>query len=461
MPVRLVRRLARLDPPQVLALAFAGAIGAGTLLLSFPWATADGRGADWSTALFTAASAVCVTGLVVVDTGTYWSPAGQAVILALMQAGGLGLMTFAVAFWSLLGVRVGLRQRLLLREQFQELTVAGMVRLSRAVLVMALTIQGLGAALLAVRFVPELGPGRGLWFAVFHAVSGFNNAGFDLIGGFRSLVPYALDPLVSGTVAGLVVLGGLGFHVLQELADRIGRRRRGGAGGRVLRPRLSLHSRVVLVVTAVLLVVGTAGLAVLEWSNSRTLERVEPPARLWLAAVQSVMPRTAGFSVLPVAEWRPATRWGVIGLMLIGASPGSTGSGIKTTTFAVLLALALAALRGGQRPILMERAVPLGVALKAVTVAVATGAAWAGLVLFLLAGQRLPAFDLAFEAASALANVGLSTGVTPELTPAGRLAVVVAMYAGRVGPLTLAYAVGRTRGPRPGVGLPEEGIMVG
>lgn len=439
--------LARLElnPAQTIVAGFAGIILVGALLLSLPVATAAGTAPPPLTALFTATSAVCVTGLVVVDTATTWSLFGQLVILGLIQIGGLGYMAVATLLAMLLGRRIGLRERLALQESHNLYTLGGIVRFTRTMLRLTLAIEGAGTLLLAVRWIPQFGPGRGLYYAVFHSVSAFNNAGFDLMGNFRSLTAFAGDPAVNLIVAALVILGGLGFTVLVDL----GKPR-----------RFTLHARVVLATTGVLIGLATLLVFTLEAGNPATLGALGLPQKLLAAFFQSVTPRTAGFNTVNIAGMYEPTLMLLIVLMFIGASPGGTGGGIKTTTFVVPLTVIKAMLRGRQDAEVFHRRLDPVVVYKAVTIALVGVAFVITMSALLSVTERVPFIQAAFETTSAFGTVGLSTGITPSLGPWGRIIVMCTIFTGRVGLLTMAFALTRRQQPA-NYRYPEDRILVG
>ncbi len=434
-----------LNPAQTIVAGFAGIILVGALLLSLPAATETGTPVPFLTALFTSTSAVCVTGLVVVDTADTWSTFGEVVILVLIQIGGLGYMAVATLLALLLGRRIGLRERLALQESHNLYTLGGIVRFTRAILGLTLAIEATGALLLAFRWVPEYGPGRGVYYAVFHAVSAFNNAGFDLFGGFRSFTPFVRDPAVSLITAGLFILGGLGFIVLMDLGTP---------------RRLSLHARAVLAATAALIGTATVLILAVEASNPATLGPLGWPYKVLAAFFQGVTPRTAGFNTVDIGRLREPTLMLLIVLMFIGASPGGTGGGIKTTTFIVPLTVIRAMLRGRQDAELFHRRLDPVVVYKAVTIALLGVAFVVSVAILLSLTERVPFIKAAFEAASAFGTVGLSTGITPELTAAGRVIIIATIFAGRVGLLTMAFALTR-RQTRAYYRYPEDRILVG
>jgi trk system potassium uptake protein TrkH len=435
-----------LNPAQTIVVGFAAIILAGALLLTLPVASAAGLATPFLTALFTATSAVCVTGLVVVDTGTYYSLFGQLVILVLIQLGGLGYMTVATLMALIVGRRVGLRERLVLQEAHNLYTLGGVVRFTRNVALITAGIEALGAILLSLRFVPQMGLGRGIYVAIFHSISAFNNAGFDLMGGFHSLTAYALDLPVNLIVASLIIVGGLGFIVLSDLATHP--------------RRLSLHSRIVLTASGTLIALGVALIVLLEYSNPGTLEPMAPLQRGLAAFFQSVTPRTAGFNTIDIGRLREPTLMLLIALMFIGASPGGTGGGIKTTTFVAPMAVIISMLRGRPDPELFQRRLPPVVIYKAVTIALVAVAFVVAMGTALSFIDRIDFVPALFEVTSAFGTVGLSTGVTPDLTTAGRVLIMLTIFTGRVGLLTIAFALTR-RQQAMNYRYPEERILVG
>ncbi|WP_424766363.1 TrkH family potassium uptake protein [Paenibacillus sp. sgz302251] len=418
------------SPPRVLVTGFALIILLGAFLLSMPFASATGDRLPFIDALFTATSATCVTGLVVVDTGTYFSVPGQIILMVLFQLGGLGFMTMATLFALVLRKKISLRERLILQEAMNQASMEGIVRLIRRVIIYSLTIELIGATFFAFRFAADMPLGKAIYFGIFHSISAFNNAGFDIFGDFRSLTMYVTDPVVNITAMLLVVFGGLGFVVLSDLSEL--RKNR----------RLSLHSKVVLTMTGSLIAFGTVVIFIFEFSNHLTLGPLDWGGKLFSSFFQSVMPRTAGYNSLDLSVLRQATQFFIIILMFIGASPGSTGGGIKTTTFAVLIGAVLAMIRGREDIVLFRYRLGKDRIFKALTITMLS----LGLVVFvtmLLSMIEDHKFlDLLFEATSAFATVGLSLGLTPELSEISKIIIAITMFAGRLGPLTLAYALG-------------------
>lgn len=445
---RLSRSSSATSPGRLLVVGYLSLAGLGTALLSLPFAVRRPPALSFTEALFTATSAVCVTGLTVVDTGSRLSLFGQLVVLALVQVGGLGVMTVSTLFSVLAGRRISLRGRLLVQEELHQDYLAGLVRLVRMIAAVTFTLEGLGAVLLFMAWRSDLDPGRTAYFAIFHAVSAFNNAGFDLWG--TSLVGFVDRPLVVLTVAGLFVVGGIGFSVLADLsswrADH----------------RLSLHSKVALWTAGLLVAAGFTVVLAAEWNNPATLGPLTWPQKMWAGFFTAVTPRTAGFNVVPTGMLRPVTLFFTLFLMFIGVSPGSTGGGIKTTTAAVVGAGVRAALAGRDELVLFDRRLPRGAFHRAVSLTV-MAALWIATVTgLLLVFERFDLLKILFEVVSAFGTVGLSTGITAELSVPSRLLLVATMLVGKVGPVTFAIALARRMAAGgAAVRYPEERISLG
>ena len=441
----------RVSPARVIIVGFLLLILLGTALLMLPFSTRQWGGASFFDALFTATSATCVTGLVVRDTASCWSGFGQLVILLLIQVGGMGVVTMAVAIFIFSGKRIGLKQRWVMQESISAPQVGGIVRMTGFILKTAFAMEGIGAAILALRFCPRFGLWRGLWYSVFHSVSAFCNAGFDLMGEeapFSSLTGYTGDPVVNLTVVLLVVVGGLGFMTWQDIAAH-----------RLCFQAYRLQSKLILVTTAGLLTFGFLFFLLYEfrlpqWDGLSLGEKV-------LAALfQSVTPRTAGFNTVELGQLSETGRLLTILLMLTGGSPGSTAGGFKTTTLAVLI-LSAAAVFQRQRS---ARCFGRRVQEPALQSACAIFLLY--ISLFLTGGMliccmdHVPLMDSLFEAASAIGTVGLSLGGTARFSLASRMILVFLMYFGRVGGLTMIYAF--TAGNGTSVSqFPQEPVTVG
>lgn len=413
---------------SLIALGFALIILLVTLLLMLPASSRSYTWTDPLTALFTATSAVCVTGLIVVDTATHWSLFGRCVIITGIQIGGLGVMTVLSLVPLLLGKRIGLRQRTWLHESVSSLHIGGVVRLVRRAFIGTALIEGLGALLLAVRFVPMLGPVRGLGYSVFHSISAFCNAGFDLMGTvtgpYTSLESFSADPIINLTVVTLILVGGLGFSVWDDLI-----------ACRFRFKKLQLHSRVVLMITPFLLVVPTALFILFE--SQATMVGMGWSERILSGLFSSVTPRTAGFDTIPTAELTPASSLLTILLMLIGGNPGSTAGGAKTTTMLLLILMAASVLRRGEDVHVLGRRMESAVLRRACSIVVIYMTLCMTATLIICGAQpELSLRDVLLEVFSAINTVGMSTGITRALTPLSRIVLILLMYSGRLGSLT-------------------------
>ncbi|MDN5747564.1 MAG: TrkH family potassium uptake protein [Pseudonocardia sp.] len=423
----------------------------GTALLMLPAATEGGTGTALVAALFTAVSAVCVTGLIVVDTPTYWSAFGELVILALVQVGGVGIMTLATLLGLLIARRVGLRLQLTAQVETKSLRFGEVRQVVGGVLAVSLAIELIVAVPLTLRFALAYGepPGRAVYLGVFHAVCAFSNAGFALF--TTSIIPFATDPFICVPIVIAVVLGGIGFPVLFE----VGRRVRTRAGR-----RWTLHTRVTLVTYGVLAVVGIGAFLLAEWSNPATIGRFDVGGKLVVGLFHGIMPRSAGFNTIEVGEMYPATLLVTDMLMFIGGGSAGTAGGIKVTTFALLAFVIWAEVRGEPTVHVGNRRLAAAVQRQALTIALlGVGLVAVGTVTLLsITPFRLD--DVLFEVVSAFGTVGLSTGITADLPPSGLLVLTALMFLGRLGPITLACARARRhRGRR--YELPEERTIVG
>ncbi len=425
-----------ITPVRVLPLGYLAVILLGTALLMLPAAS---RGAPLSflDALFTATSASCVTGLVVVDTGRFFTPYGQGVILGLIQVGGLGFMAVTTMVFLALRAKISLRGRVLLAEGTGTGRVQGVVRLCKQMVVLTLSCEAVGALLLAFRFIPLYGWGQGIWFAIFHSVSAFCNAGFDLIGGYRSLTPFVSDPLVNFTIMGLIILGGLGFGLLLELFHRLKARR-----------RISVHGRVVLWCTAILILGGAALFWLFERNNPATLGSLPVQEQGLAALFQSVTCRTAGFNTVEQTGLTEGGKLLSCLLMFIGGAPGGTAGGVKVTTVALLFFAVRSLMRGRQEAEAFGRRFSQNALLRALCIfLLALLVLLAAAMAVSLAEQGTDCGDMAFidkmyELISALGTVGLTIGVTAQAGVISRLVLCLLMYLGRAGILTIALAFG-------------------
>ena len=445
------RKMDRITPAQIIILGFLFLIAIGTALLMLPVSTSGPGGASFLDALFTATSATCVTGLVVQDTALYWSPFGQAIILVLIQIGGMGVVTMAVAIFIFTGRHISLKQRWVMQESISAPQVGGIVRQTRFILKTALAMEAAGAALLALRFCPQMGV-KGIWYAVFHSISAFCNAGFDLMGVCSgpgsSLTSYTADSLVNIAIILLIVLGGIGFMTWQDFREHKWHLR-----------AMRLQTKVVLSTTAILLAVGFLYFFLYEFRQPQW-QSLGAGERFWAALFQTVTPRTAGFNTVDLSQMTPPSQLITILLMLVGGSPGSTAGGFKTTTLAVLLLTTAAVFRRrdtahcfGRR--LQDEAVHSAMALFVIYLLLAVAG---GILICCIDG--IPLMGALFESSSAVATVGLSLGYTAGLSAASRLILIFLMYFGRVGGLTVIYAV-TVKGTGKVSQFPQERLTVG
>lgn len=424
-----IRGKMRLSPTQIIALTFALLILLGSILLSLPAAARSGQSVGYLPALFTATSATCVTGLIPGDTYTLWSGFGQIVILCMIEIGGLGFMSAAALVVFLLRRKVGLRQRMVMAQALSAGEMDGVVRLQKWVLTGSLLVQGAGAAVLFLRFLPEYGWLTAAKWGVFHAISAFCNAGFDIFGAIapgQSLAMFQHDPVVLITLMFLVVIGGLGFFVWEEVVT-LHRFK-----------RFSVYTKLVLLTTGGLILAGALGTALLEWNNPDTLGNMPLGSKILNAFFQSVTLRTAGFASFDQACLTDAGKGMSILFMLVGGSSGSTAGGLKTVTVLVLVLFVIARARGRSRVSVFKRNIPAEKVMDAMTiVSIVTGLCMVGAIVICLTSP-INFIDALFEAASALATVGITAGATPSLSVVGQILIIVFMYFGRVGVLTIS-----------------------
>ena len=432
---------------QILVLGFAGLILSGVALLMTPYASKSGDSLRFVDALFTATSAVCVTGLVVVDTGTYFSVFGQSVILLLIQIGGLGVMTVATLVAVLSGKKINLKERLLIQEATNQLDLAGVVRLTLYIIRATLLVELVGGTILALRWFQDFGL-QGIYFGYWHAVSAFCNAGFDLFGEYRSITGYVGDLTVNGVIASLIVVGGIGFPVVADLWNCRQSR------------RFSLHTKVVLTTTVLLIVLGAGFIFIAEHGNSKTLGDLPSADKVMASLFQSVTARTAGYNTVDIGLLREGTLLAIIFLMFVGASPSSMGGGVKTSTAAILFISLVGSVTGKRDPLAFGRQIPQQTVYKAFTIVTISVMLISLVTLTLSFTEAAPIFSLLFEVTSAFGTVGLSTGITPKLSDAGKVLITLTMFAGRVGTLTLLMALAlRPRKER--LKYPEGKIVIG
>lgn len=435
-----------LKPSGVLVTGFLLLIAIGTFLLKLPIAVTEGTHLSLIDALFTATSALCVTGLTVVDTGTTFSLFGQVVIMTLVFVGGIGFMTVATLIYMVLGKRISFRERLILQEAMNASSMEGIVRIIRRIIIFVVVIQFTAGLLFSFHWMRDLPVDDAFFYGFFHAISLFNNAGFDLFGtSFQAFVDDGFFNLISYF---LVISGGLGFIVLAELYDYPRHR------------KLSLHSKVVLTMSGALILIGAVIIFLFEFTNPNTLQSMSLEGKIYASFFQSISSRSSGTSTLDITQLNEVTQFFMIILMFIGGSPGSAGGGIKTTTFAILLCSVWAMLRGREDTVIFRTRLHKDQIHKALTIIFLALLMVLTLSMVLAVTEKQPFLEILFDTTSAVATVGLSMGLPPEMTVFGKLVFCVAMFIGRLGPLTLAYAMNNRR-TQPLYRHPEGKLMIG
>lgn len=434
-----------LNPPLVLSLGFAILITFGGVLLSLPFFTKSGEATDLIDSMFVAASASCVTGLTPVNTFEHWNTYGHVILIILIQIGGLGVMSLASIIPLILGKKIGMKSRQILKEQLNVESLEGMIVLFKYVLVFTFGIEILGAILLSFRFIPLYGAGTGIWYSIFHSISAFCNAGFDILG--DSMYPFRDDILVNLTLSFLVIVGGLGFVVTSELF-----RRRSFQ-------KISTHSKLVLLISGVLLVLGTVMFLFLE-NGDGVLQYESVKGSILESFFQSVVARTAGFYSVDLSKIKDSTALMLMGLMFVGGSPGSTAGGIKTTTLGVLFISTHAVVRGESEPVVFGRHIGIDVVRKALAIFLVSITIVLSVSFILTITESARLVDILYETVSALATVGASKGITADLSDVGKILITFCMYLGRLGPMTMAFAFGM-KDKKSLIRYPESFISIG
>ena len=434
------------SPPLILTLGFFILISIGALILSTPFVTRSGNPTNPIDAIFIAASASCVTGLSPVNTAEHRNSLGQVVIIILIQIGGLGIMTLASIIPLILRKKIGIKSRLILKEQLNIESMEGVIRLFRYVLGFTLVVETLGAILLAIRFVPTYGLGKGIWFSVFHSISAFCNAGFDILG--DSIYPLRGDYLVNITIMVLIIIGGLGFMVTSEIYYK-----------RHFK-NLSTHSKLVLLTNAGLILVGALGFFILESLKGGVLNSETIGDGVLISFFQSVSARTAGFYSADLSKINDSTAILLISLMFIGGSPGSTAGGIKTTTFVVLILAVISVIKNEKEPIVFKRRISDDTIKKALSIFVISLSIVIFVSFVIAAIEDFAFIDILYETASALGTVGATLGITDKLSAASKILITLCMYLGRIGPMTMALSFGLKSDVRM-IRYPEGFISIG
>lgn len=439
----------KLSGVQILALGFFIVIFVGGVLLSLPISSASGESTNFLDALFTSTSAVCVTGLITLDTGTHWNEFGQIVIMFLIEIGGLGFMSFATFIAVLLGRKITLRDRLIMQEAMNTFNIQGLVKMVRYVLGFTFAVQFFGALLLSTQFVPKFGLAKGIYYSIFHSISAFCNAGFDLFGGFSSLVSYSGNVVVLLTISALIIIGGLGFTVWLEVYNYRGLK------------KLSVHSKIVILITVVLIIGGTIFMYLFEMHNPKTIGNMSFDDKVLNSFFASVSPRTAGFNSVSTDGMTNSGKLLTIILMFIGGSPGSTAGGLKTATFGIIILTVISVIRGREDTQVFGRRFSKSLVYKSFALLIIGMTLVIGVTLLLSITDPNESFvNILYEATSAFGTVGLTTGVTQRLSTAGKIIIMITMYCGRVGPMTVALAFIRNKKKQTHK-YPEGKILIG
>jgi len=439
----------QLNPPQMIIVIFALLIGCGTLLLMMPFSSTSGHSIGFINALFTAISAVCVNGLSVLDLSDDFTVAGQTIVMILVQIGGLGFMTISVIIAIIMRKRIGLKDRLLIQQTTQSTSAQGLVRLCIYIMIIVFAFESIATLILTVHWQPSMGWGNAFYYGLFHSISAFNNAGFALWS--EGLVAYVGDPIVNFVVITLFVAGGLGYIVIIELVQK--RRWR----------KFSLHTKIVLSSSLIISIIGFGILFLLESMNPSTFGLLNGNERLQAAWFQTLVPRSSGFNTIDITSMLPASQFLLIIFMFIGAASGGTGGGVKINTVVVLILATITTFRGGGKVHAFGRRVPDGSILRALAVVMSSIMVVLLVALALTITENLLEdhfLEVLFEATSAFSTTGLSMGLTKDLSLPGKIIVSITMFIGRLGPLTLAYALA-TRKQQSRISYPEDNILIG
>lgn len=433
-----------LSGTQIIALGFLGVILVGALLLTLPCMNNEGVWTPFVDALFMSTTSVCVTGLTLVNVGTYWNLLGHIVILILIQIGGIGVVAMSILFMMILKKKVSLKDRMLIQESYSANSLQGLVKLIRKILIGIMTVEGIGALFYSFYFVPEFGFIKGIWISVFTSVSAFCNAGIDILGG-DSLTAYVGNPLINVVTVTLIVVGGIGFFVWWDVVHVIKKWRKTGIKSCFW--KLNLHSKIVITATAVLIFGGAAAIFILEYTNPATLGGLSLLDKIQASFFQSVTTRTAGFYTLNQGNLRETSALLSVILMFIGGSPAGTAGGVKTMTIVLLFATTMSVVKGEKETIMFRRSIPMETVRKALAVFSISGGALVFMTVLMTMVEKAPLLTVFYEVTSALATVGLSMNFSPLLSGLGKIIIIFCMYIGRIGPISMVIAF-RIRGKR-------------
>ena len=435
----------RITVSQAIILSFFLVILTGGILLSLPISSSSGVATNFLDSYFTSNSATCVTGLVTLDTGTHFSLFGLIVIMILMQIGGLGYMTFSTFLVLVFRHKLFISEKLAMKEALNIHSTKEVIGVLKKIFSIVFAVEGAGALILFLRWLPEHGLGKGLLYAVFHSISAFNNAGFALPPNFANLAPYVTDWTINLTITSLIIIGGIGFIVIADLLEF---------------RRLSFHSRIAITTTMLLIACGTGLVLFLEYNNPATIGPLSFHHKVLASYFQAVTPRTAGFNTLDIGKLAPPTLLLTMLLMFIGASPGGTGGGIKTTTFALIIFTIFATLKGFKDTVIHNRRIPAETVRRAFLIAILSAVVVFVGIFFLFYSEKHSLMELSFETFSAFGTVGLSMGITPYLSKMGKIVIIIVMFIGRVGAVSLLLSLSAGQ-KEPKVEVPKEGVSIG
>ncbi|MGQ4667318.1 TrkH family potassium uptake protein [Metabacillus halosaccharovorans] len=439
-----MKKFIKLNPSQLLVLVFVVSITVGTCVLKLPFSTHEGI--KWVDALFISTSAMTVTGLATVDPATTFTTFGQFIIAVLIQVGGLGIMSFAVLIYMMVGKKIGLKERLLMQHALNQTSVGGIIKLVKYLFVFSITIELIAMIFLSIRWVPQFGWTKGLFYSFFHSISAFNNAGFALWS--DNLMQYVGDPLVNIVISILFIIGGIGFTVLVDVWKK-----------RKFK-KLSLHTKLMIIGTLIINIVAMLFIFCMEYSNPETLGHFTLKDKLWASYFQAVSPRTAGFNTIDIGSMDETTLFFIIILMFIGAGSGSTGGGIKLTTALIIALAAISFLRGKNDIVVLKRTINTSFLLKALAISmISIVFVILGILLLNLTERNASFIDIMFEVVSAFGTVGLSAGLTVTLSFVGKQLIIFIMILGKLGPLTLMFSLATPSKEK--IRYPEEDILTG
>lgn len=450
-----IKKKKNLSPFKVLAIGFASVILIGGILLSLPISSVKGEFTNLLDTIFTATSAVCVTGLIVKDTGLYWSVFGQWVIIILIEIGGLGFMALSTIFALLLGKKISLKERLVMQEAYNTFSLQGVISHVRYMILFTLSVQGVAALVLMTQFIPMYGLGKGVYFGIWHAISAFNNAGFDLLGNFTSVTVINTNKVVLITLATLINIGGLGYLVWRELISGIRSKKK--------IKNFTLHSKVVLTMSVGLIVLGTLVFLIFEWNNPNTMQGMRFSDKIANSYFSGTTPRTAGFNSISNSDMSPAGKLITMLYMFIGGSPGSTAGGVKTTTLGIVIFTLISVIKGREDVEIYKRKLSQSTVYRAIAVfLLGIAIVVIGIMILSIAEVGASFEAIVYEVLSAFGTVGLTMGITPGLTAVSKVTLSIIMYMGRVGPITVMLALaGKQSKSKTNIKYPEGKLLIG